>query len=226
MINGILDYLSGAINNNYLLAPFLTLFAGIITSFTPCSLSSIPLIIGYTSTTKKNTFKTSISFCLGTAFTFIMLGIFASLFNTMFILAGDVWYVVLSIICILMVLQLWDVINIVPSLNLIGKYHKKGYAGAFVTGVLSGLFSSPCSTPVLIVLLTIVGTKNSMIYGIILLSYYAIGFSTLPLLCGFSTNYVKKIKKMDKYKKVNDILTFILGLLILLMSFYFFYIGI
>jgi cytochrome c biogenesis protein CcdA len=125
-----------------------------------------------------------------------------------------------------MVLQLWDVINIVPSLNLISKYHKKGYAGAFVTGVLSGLFSSPCSTPVLIVLLTIVGTKNSMIYGIILLSYYAIGFSTLPLLCGFSTNYVKKIKKMDKYKKINDILTFILGLLILLMAFYFFYIGI
>lgn len=47
MINGWLDQIAEVIGNNIWLAPILALVAGILTSFTPCSLSSIPLIIGY-----------------------------------------------------------------------------------------------------------------------------------------------------------------------------------
>ena len=35
------------IRNNMWLAPLLALLAGVLTSITPCSLSSVPLIIGY-----------------------------------------------------------------------------------------------------------------------------------------------------------------------------------
>ncbi|MEG0266628.1 MAG: cytochrome c biogenesis CcdA family protein [Bacilli bacterium] len=228
MINNILDIMGEIINNNYLLAPIIAFFAGVLTSFTPCSLSTVPLMIAYVSgnDNKKRTLKMSLMFCLGTTLTFITLGVLASTFNTAFYFVGDFFYVILSIICILMVLQLWEVINIVPNNNLVSKFKKKGYVGALVTGILAGLFSSPCSTPVLIVLLAIVGTKGSILYGIILLLYYSLGHSVLAIISGISMNYVKSIKKNKNYKKISDLLNYIFGIIILLMAFYFFYLGI
>ena len=47
MINEWLEQLSSLIQSSLWLAPVLALLAGILTFFTPCSLSSIPLVIGY-----------------------------------------------------------------------------------------------------------------------------------------------------------------------------------
>ena len=56
MINEWLEQLSSLIQSSLWLAPVLALLAGILTSFTPCSLSSIPLVIGYVGGTgQKNT---------------------------------------------------------------------------------------------------------------------------------------------------------------------------
>jgi thiol:disulfide interchange protein len=66
---------------------------------------------------------------------------------------------------ILMALQTWGIFEIIPSSYLISKNTKKGFAGAFITGILGGIFSSPCSTPVLIALLAIVAGKGSNSLG-------------------------------------------------------------
>ena len=47
MIDGWLSQIAEVIGNNMWLAPLLALLAGVLTSITPCSLSSVPLIIGY-----------------------------------------------------------------------------------------------------------------------------------------------------------------------------------
>ena len=47
MIDGWLSQLAEIIGNNVWIAPILALLAGILTSITPCSLSNVPLIIGY-----------------------------------------------------------------------------------------------------------------------------------------------------------------------------------
>ena len=47
MIDTWLNQIAEAINGNLWLAPVLALLAGLLTSFTPCSLSSVPLIVGY-----------------------------------------------------------------------------------------------------------------------------------------------------------------------------------
>ena len=57
-MNEILSKMSELLKNNYWIAPAISFFAGILTSFTPCSLTSIPLVIGYvggngTNNTKK-----------------------------------------------------------------------------------------------------------------------------------------------------------------------------
>jgi cytochrome c biogenesis protein CcdA len=46
-MEGILENLSLLIYENTWIAPILALIAGLLTSITPCSLSSIPLVIGY-----------------------------------------------------------------------------------------------------------------------------------------------------------------------------------
>ena len=46
-MNDILSVMSDIICNNYWIAPLISFLAGILTSVTPCSLSTIPLIIGY-----------------------------------------------------------------------------------------------------------------------------------------------------------------------------------
>ena len=46
-MDAILQSIADALGENIWLAPVLAFVAGILTSFTPCSLSSLPLIIGY-----------------------------------------------------------------------------------------------------------------------------------------------------------------------------------
>lgn len=229
-MNSVLETLSEVIKNNFWIAPIISLIAGVLTSFTPCSLSSIPLVIGYMGGTDskepKKAFKLSLIFALGSAVTFTSLGVIATMFGKMFRFTGDWWYLVLAVLLIIMVLQLWEIINIIPQNNLLTKNKKRGFIGAFIAGILAGLFASPCSTPVLIVLLAIVSAKGSLLYGILLLLLYSIGHSILVVAAGTSIGFVKKAKQSSKYEKINNIIKIALGILILMLALYMFYIGI
>ena len=156
----ILQSISLLMENNVWLAPFLAFAAGALTSLTPCSVSSVPLVIGYVggaagSDTRK-AFRLSLVFVLGSALTFTALGTAASTAGMFFMGAASWWYLILGSLMILMALQIWGIFEIIPSSYLMSKNRKKGYLGAFIAGILGGIFSSPCSTPVLIALLAIV----------------------------------------------------------------------
>src|SRR4030042_645486 len=47
--------------------------------------------------------------------------------------------------------------------------------GAFLLGLVFGIISSPCATPVLVLVLTIVASKGELAYGTSLLFVYALG---------------------------------------------------
>ena len=155
----VLENLSQLVQTSGWLAPLLALLAGILTSFTPCSLSSIPLVIGYVGGTGqkdiKRAFWLSLTFTAGAAVTFTTLGVVASLAGRLIGTSAPWWYIVLGVLMVLMALQTWGVFEIIPSSYLISKNTKRGFAGAFIAGILGGVFSSPCSTPVLIALLAI-----------------------------------------------------------------------
>ncbi len=224
-----LDALSLAIWANLWLAPFLALFAGILTSFTPCSLSSVPLVIAYVGgagggNTKK-AFLLSAVFAAGMALTFTILGSAASILGKLMQGAGSWWYLALGLLMVLMALQTWEIFQFIPSTYAVSKNSRRGYVGAFLAGILGGLFSSPCSTPVLIVLLAIVAQQGSLLWGILLLLFYAIGHSTLILIAGTSMGFVKKLSASQKYGKASKILRISMGFIILLIAFYLFYLG-
>ncbi|MPN41020.1 hypothetical protein SDC9_188560 [bioreactor metagenome] len=126
---------------------------------------------------------------------------------------------------VLMALQTWEIIQIIPSSYLTSKNTKRGFLGAFLAGILAGIFSSPCSTPVLITLLAIVAGKGSVAWGIFLLLIYSIGYGVLAVVAGTSVGFVQKISGNEKYGKISLILKIIMGILILMIGFYMFYKG-
>lgn len=229
MVDGWLNQIAGAMEDMAWLAPLLSLFAGILTSFTPCSLSGIPLIVGYVGgigeKDTKKAFAYSAVFSFGTAVTFIALGVIATSAGKLMGKSSSVWYIVLGMLMVLMALQTWGIFSFIPSVNLVGKNKKRGFIGAFVAGMLGGIFSSPCSTPVLIALLAIVAGNGRMLWGIFLMLLYSIGHSTLVMIAGTSVGFVQKMNSNPKYNKVSNIMKVFMGLVILLIGLYMFWLG-
>lgn len=228
-INHWLEVISSAITANMWLAPLLALIAGVLTSVTPCALSSVPLVIGYVSGTgqrdTKRAFWLSAVFAAGTAITFTALGTAASLLGRLMQGAGSWWYAALGILMVLMALQTWEIYNFIPSSYALSKNTKRGFLGAFLAGILGGLFSSPCSTPVLIVLLAIVAEKGNILFGILLLLLYSVGHSFLILIAGTSVGFVKNLSASDRYGKISRVMKISMGIIILLIAFYMFYLA-
>lgn len=229
MIDQLLNTLSGLIANNVWLAPVLALVAGILTSVTPCALSSVPLVIGYVggsgSNDTKKAFKLSLTFAGGMAITFTALGTAASLLGKLMGTTNRWWYLALGILMVMMALQTWEIFEFIPSTYLTSKNTKKGYIGALVAGILGGVFSSPCATPVLVVLLGIVARSGKIAWGVLLLLLYSIGHSVLVLVAGTSFGFVRRITKSQKYGKFSSVLKIIMGTAIMAIALYMFYLS-
>jgi len=229
MMTEILESISHIIMVSGWVAPALALVAGILTSFTPCSLSSIPLVVGYVGgvgprDTKRSLFL-SLTFAAGAAVTFTTLGVVASIAGRLMGTSASWWYILLGVLMVLMAMQIWEIFEIIPSSYLISKNTKRGFVGAFLAGILGGIFSSPCSTPVLITLLAIVAGKGSIVWGILLLLLYSIGHGILAIIAGTSIGWVQKLSVSEKYSKISTVIKIIMGIFILLIGLYMFYLG-
>jgi len=225
----LLDTLSSLLQESTWLAPLFALVAGVFTSFTPCALSSIPLIIGYVGGTgsaeTKGALGLSIVFVLGSAVTFTTLGVIASLMGNLIGASNQWWYLLLGVLMVLMALQTWEIYNFIPSTHLVARSRKRGYLGAFLAGILGGLFSTPCATPVLVVLLGIVAGQGRILWGAFLLLLYSLGHGTLALVAGTSVGVVRKLSQSQQYGRVSGILRGVMGTLILCIGLYMFYLG-
>ncbi len=224
-----LNAISQLIVESTWVAPILALVAGVLTSFTPCALSSVPLVVGYVGGTggknTKRAFSLSMTFALGSAVTFTILGVAATMLGNLIGTSASWWYIALGVLMMLMALQTWGIYEIIPSSYLMSKNTKKGYAGAFIAGILGGVFSSPCSTPVLIALLAVVASSGSMWWGIVLLLCYSIGHGILAVICGTSIGFVEKLSQNRKYERLSSTLKIIMGVMMALIGFYMFYLG-
>lgn len=229
-LNNALTELSKVLSENIWISPIIALVAGFLTSLMPCCISTLPLIIGYVSTSddqsKKRSLKISLMFSLGMTITLTIIGILAS-FAAIFMgqIAGNWGNVILAAIMVIMTLQIWEVINIVPSTNAVTKAKKRGYIGALIAGLLSGLFSSSCSTPVLIALFTIISSSDNFVLGIVLLLCYSAGNSILTIITGVFTGALNSITKNPHYGKISIFIKIFLGALMLLFALYLFYLA-
>lgn len=219
----ILDTLTKIMADNLWAAPVLSLAAGIITSFTPCSLATVPMLltcVGASRAKPGKAFRLSLAMAAGMAVTFGVFGSVASAIGHHMHEAGHWWAVLMGVLMILMALQVFGVMNVIPHVHVSEKVTKKGYAGAFLTGAVGGVFASHCAVPVMVALLALVARlgRNAW-WGVLLMVLYAMGHSILLMTAGTGYSYMEKAIENPKCASLSKLLRYLLGVVILLVGF-------
>ncbi|MEG0872352.1 MAG: cytochrome c biogenesis protein CcdA [Clostridia bacterium] len=237
----VLNSFSNIIYNNEFIAIFIAMFSGFISSFSPCTLSTLPLIIGYISglrDEKKDNGKSEekyskkigtsilygVFFCVGIIITFTIIGVISSLIGTQLKIFGSFWYMIISFILIIVSLQLFGVFRNVNTCK-IPKF-KKGFLGAFFLGILGGFFDSPCSTPVLLAILAFIAKSSNITFGIVLMICYSLGHCFVIMLAVTSLDTINRLAASNKYMKIGNTLKVLFGIITFVAAMYLLYIAI
>jgi len=226
---GLGETLGQVLQNHPVLAYGASYLGGIIATASPCILASVPLVIGfvggYAGESRKQAFFYSLTFVVGLALVMSALGAAAALMGTLFGDVGNYWYFLVGIILMVMGLQLTGVIRLRLGTGREKFLPKKtGLLGALILGVLFGLVLSPCASPVLAVILTLVAFQGKVLYGTTLLFTYALGQGTLVLLAGTFTGVINAYLK-SRGAQAGTALQQVAGILIFFTGAYFFFQG-
>lgn len=225
----ILENMSMVILNNLYIAPFVCLIAGLLSALLPCSLTQLPLLIaylgGYESDNKKKSVKYSIFYAIGNSVVFIILGLLSALIGKSFSILSKKIYIILGILMIIIFLHMINVINIIPKGLKKPTTDKKGSLGALILGIIGGFFTSPCTTPVLLAILSYVVSTQNIILGAIMLLFYSIGNGIVLVVVGSSLKIADKLSSSSKMLVVGKIINAILAILILALGLYLLYLG-
>lgn len=174
---------------------------GLLMSFSPCSLSLLPLTMAYIGSDasdnddeSSNSFLPSAAFAGGLATVLSTFGLSATLAGKVFGSVGDFGGSVLpafaSILAITAGLNLLELINLkLPSIesdiNDSSSNTRISRLGrAYLLGATSAFVASPCCTPVLASILGFVATTQDPVLGLFLLFFYSLGYTTPLMLAG------------------------------------------
>lgn len=190
-----LDWLTQNItqSNSLLFRLLLVFLLGLLMSLTPCIYPMIPITAGILQSQESKSLLTSfflsLSYTVGIATTFAILGLLAAFAGQAMGQLMSHPAFVIPLVCILVYL----------SFSMIGLYNMyvprflqpRGHtvrAGSFVSaftfGAISGVIASPCLSPGLVCLLCLVTTLNSVFLGFLLLFAFGIGLGVPLLIIG------------------------------------------
>jgi len=166
---------------------------GILAGLSPCMYPMIPIVSTYVCSrtvgerTRSRSFLLSLAYVVGMAAVYALLGMIAALTGSFFGRISTSPWALLVIANLLMLFAL-NILEVVPfPAWLPGRSLEPaagGVAGAFLLGAGSGLVASPCTSPVLLGLLTFVAAKQSVVYGAALLFAFSLGMGVLLIAVG------------------------------------------
>ncbi|MDD5563022.1 MAG: cytochrome c biogenesis protein CcdA [Thermoanaerobaculaceae bacterium] len=170
----------------------LVFLGGVVSSASPCVLAAVPLVVatvGGGATSRGRAVALTLAFVTGLALCFTALGAIAALTGSLIGDVGWVWKAVLAAVLIVMGLHLTGLITL-PLPQLDGRrFRNAGLAGAFGLGALTGTLSSPCATPILAVVLSLVAFERKIVWGTTLLAAYSLGHVVLLFAAGAASGF-------------------------------------
>jgi thioredoxin:protein disulfide reductase len=205
----------------------LVLLLGVLLSLTPCIYPMIPITVGLLqaqgSPSLVRNLVLSLSYTIGLASTFALLGLTAAFTGQLFGSIMSKAPVVLSIVGILsyMAGSMIGLYNMyIPSWMQPGNQSVKGGSpiSAFIFGAASGTVASPCLSPGLILLLSLVTTLGSKLMGFALLFSFGIGLSIPLLIIGTFSSSLNVLPQAGMWMiEIKQLFGFVL----IIMCFYF-----
>lgn len=196
---------------------------GAATGLSPCALPTFPVLIGYITGQRNYSrgrgFLLALTFVLGLAITYIVLGITASFVGSVLGLSKAGWMYLVAAVCVIAGLSMAGVINIsfatlAPAQSQWARL--SGYVGALVLGMLFGLVATPCAMPLLALILALIAQKGQMVYGSALMFTYAFGRGLPLLIIGTLAGALTNLQQFARYsvmiQRVGGWLLVIVGL--------------
>ena len=224
-----MDYTDIFTNNTSLLFLFAISFVGgLIASISPCSLSMLPIIIGYvggySDAKPSKTLLQMFFFVIGTAIVFSIIGIICAITGKVFAsFASGYFGLILASIVLIMGLKLIGILDFELPV-LIKEIPKNNNHHTYLYPILLGgtfaLVGTPCSTPILAGIMAFASLSANIINAIIMLFLFSLGQGLILILAGFLTS---RLKTWGNFYKISNILMEISGFLLILASLYIFY---
>ena len=153
---------------------------GLLTSLGPCSLSLLPITVAYLAgfKNKQKPLQKTISFCGGIVISLVILGSLSGFLGKIYGQLPGFFSIFISLLAIVMGLNLLGLLKFSlpsgPDPEIWTSKVPPSFAPVSA-GLAFGLASSPCTTPVLAVLLAWVGKQGNPLSGTIFLASFAIG---------------------------------------------------
>lgn len=228
-INGVKEWVGGVVEQtkNPLLRLLFIFLLGILMSFTPCIYPMIPITMGILqAAAQKSVFRNILAaffYTVGIATTFAVLGLAAATGGAQFghLLSEPIIIIALVIFLGYFGLSMLGLYEMrLPGFMQQGTNHvpRSSLVSVFLFGALSGTVASPCLSPGLVLLLSIVATIGSKAIGFLYLFVFGVGLCVPLLILGFFSNSMSLMPRagmwMIEIKRI-------FGLLLIAMCFYY-----
>ena len=205
------------LNNPNPLTLLIVFTGGLLTSLGPCSLSLLPITIAYLAgfETKQSPLQKTISFCSGIVISLVILGSLSGFLGKIYGQLPGFFSIFISLLAIIMGLNLLGIFKFsLPSGPdpEIWKHRVPSGLAPVSAGLAFGLASSPCTTPVLAVLLAWVAKQGNPLNGTIFLGSFAIG-QVVPLVV--AGTFAASIPKLLSFRRIGKWIPPISGVVLL-----------
>ena len=206
---------------------------GLALNLTPCVYPMLSVTVSVfgsqTDTRTGAVFAKAVTYVLGIATTYSLLGVAAAFTGRLFgfWLQSPLVLTMIGILMLLLALSMFGLYSLQMPYWLssrLGAGKFSGYAGIYFSGLVVGVFAAPCIGPPIIALITFVGTHGDPLLGFWIFFVLSLGLGFPYLILGTFTGLLQKLPKsgnwMNWVKKVFGVVLIGLGLFYIGLAFF------
>lgn len=228
------NYVLELLNSSNFIWLFLGAFgAGALTSLAPCSLLSVPLLVGSAVGLSKDlpkerkvkfTLIFSSLFAFGVVVSFSILAFLVAKLGMFLSIAPSWAYIVAGLLALFFAFYSLGFIGEIDKNILFSKLVKLRFFGIFLVGIIFGLVSTPCASAPLVAIISLASSLGNF-EAYILVLVFAFGHSLLLLIAGVSIGFTQKVTSNKIISIFSSLLTKFFAFVLIALAIYLFYKG-